>query len=107
MQMEAMADNDGSGPSPASSSPAPVVLTKEYIRAAFKHLEETDDVAHRNAFFQRYMTEDVEWEITGSGHELAGTRHGLAEHSAASFSKLGMYECFFFFCEEPLVLVVL
>lgn len=85
-----MASSDG-GP----SSP-PVVLTKEYIRAAFKHLEEIDDVEHRNAFFKKYMTEDVEWEITGNGHELAGTRYSLADHSAASFSKLGTNVYLFF-----------
>lgn len=68
---------------------APVALTKEYIRDAFKHLEETHDVEHRNEFFKRYMLEDVKWEITGNGHSLAGTRHSLADHSAASFNKLG------------------
>lgn len=86
----AMASGDD-GP----SSP-PVVLSKEYIRAAFKHLEEIDDVEHRNAFFKKYMTENVEWEITGNGHALAGTRYSLADHSAASFSKLGTNVYLFF-----------
>lgn len=65
------------------------VLTKDYIRNAYKHLEETDDIEHRNQFFKKYMVENVIWEITGNGHEMAGTRHSLAEHSAVSFTRLG------------------
>lgn len=71
------------------ATPAPVSLTKEYIRAAFELLSQTDDAENRSEFFRRYMVADVRWEITGSGHELAGTRNSLAEHSAASFSRLG------------------
>ncbi|KAF3765560.1 hypothetical protein M406DRAFT_329457 [Cryphonectria parasitica EP155] len=73
----------------AEATPTPVILTKDYIRDAFKHLEEVEDVEHRNLFFKKYMVEDVKWEITGNGHELAGTRYSLAEHSSASFTKLG------------------
>lgn len=76
----------------ASNSEAPTVgfvLTKEYIRNAYKHLEETDDIEHRNEFFKKYMIEDVTWEITGNGHEMAGTRHSLQDHSAVSFARLG------------------
>lgn len=72
------------------SQAVPVSLTKDYIRKAFKHLEETEDLDLRNEFFKRYMIENVTWEITGNGHQLAGTRHSQAEHSAASFSRLGM-----------------
>lgn len=74
-------------PSSTSSSGSP--LTKDYIRNAYKHLEETDDLDVRNEFWDKYMIENVTWEITGNGHSLAGIRHSLAEHSAASFSKLG------------------
>lgn len=72
-----------------ATTSVPVVLTKEYIHQAFKHLEETQDMAHRNEFFTQYMLEDVKWEITGNGHSLAGTRYSLADHSAASFNRLG------------------
>lgn len=75
--------------------PPPVHLTKEYIRAAFRLLEQPDGVEDRDRFFQRYMVANVRWEITGSGHALAGTRNSLADHSAASFSRLGA--CLFFF----------
>lgn len=72
---------------PSSSPGSP--LTKDYIRKAYKHLEETNDLDVRNEFWIKYMVENVTWEITGNGHSLAGIRYSLAEHSAASFSKLG------------------
>lgn len=73
-----------------NSQDASVSLTKEYIRDAYKHLEETEDLDFRNQFWKKYMIQNVTWEITGNGHSLAGVRHSLAEHSDASFSKLGM-----------------
>lgn len=81
--------------------PAPVTLTKDYIRKAYKHLEETEDLDFRNEFFKQYMIDNVTWEITGNGHELAGVRHSLSEHSAASFSKLGRTTQLFFALPLP------
>ena len=67
----------------------PVVLTKDYILNAFKPLEETEDVEKRTKFFKMYMVENVTWNITGSAHDLVGTRYSLAEHNSATFGKLG------------------
>lgn len=75
--------------SQAQPSTTPFALTKDYIRDAFKLLEEVDDLDKRNSFFEKFMVPDVKWEITGSAHDMAGTRHNLADHSAASFNKLG------------------
>ncbi|PSR97363.1 hypothetical protein BD289DRAFT_480207 [Coniella lustricola] len=75
--------------SQAQASATPVVLTKDYIRDAFKLLEEVDDLSQRNSFFEKFVVPNVKWEITGTAHDMAGTRHNLADHSAASFDKLG------------------
>ena len=72
----------------ATSSDEPMKLTKDYIKLAFGHLEETQDLNKRDIFFKEYMVENVTWEITGQDHYMAGIRHSLAEHTAASFAKL-------------------
>lgn len=66
-----------------------VILTKDYILNAFKLLEETEIMTKRMEFFNRYMVDNVTWNITGSAHDLVGTRYNLADHTAATFGKLG------------------
>jgi hypothetical protein len=65
------------------------VLTHAYIKQAFAHLEEVDDLSRRNIFFSKYIVKDVKWTVTGSGHDLAGTRYTLEDHANATFNRLG------------------
>lgn len=68
---------------------APFVLTKSHVLASFSPLRETTNLAARSVFAtQSVRPNDVRWTITGSGHQLAGTRHTIEDHSKASFNRL-------------------
>ncbi|KAG5926543.1 hypothetical protein E4U42_003165 [Claviceps africana] len=68
----------------------PFVLTKALVCQAFAHLAETEDLAVRGQF-NSYIDPDVVWTCAGSAHSLAGTRHGLRAHGAATFDRLGRH----------------
>lgn len=69
----------------------PFRLSKSYVDEAFKHLEDTDDLSNRKAFFTNYMVPDVKWYMAGSAHSLAGTRYSIESHSKATFERLGWF----------------
>lgn len=64
-------------------------LTKAHLLAAFAPLAETQDLTHRNSFFERHVHPEVRWTVAGGAHSLVGTRIGPAEHSKATFEKCG------------------
>jgi hypothetical protein len=67
---------------------APFILTKSYVLNSFSPLLETTNLSHRAIFFNTSVRPSVTWTITGSGHQLAGTRHTIQDHSEASFNRL-------------------
>lgn len=64
-------------------------LTKDYIQRVFSHLSETEDLSRRGEFFSHYIVPDATWTMKGSGYELAGVRHSVADHVNATFNRLG------------------
>ncbi|OAQ71307.1 hypothetical protein VFPPC_03628 [Pochonia chlamydosporia 170] len=64
-------------------------LTKDYVRKAFAHLGEVNDIEHRKKFLTEYIVPNVTWTCTGNAHSLAGTRYTLKDHEDATFNRLG------------------
>ncbi|KAH7149040.1 hypothetical protein B0J13DRAFT_523697 [Dactylonectria estremocensis] len=64
-------------------------LTRSHVIEAFAPLQETADMARRNAFFSDSVVPDVKWTVAGQAHSLIGTQNSMKEHADATFNKIG------------------